>query len=207
MNYKQQKSFICFLSILSVAAICYFAPRINAGAIKTGGAYTIADDSFTAAGAPGIEGSTYWLVFSAGQPVGQMTLTGGSGYELEGGYISGIEAVYQITKSIPLVEKPAAYSGAAGDIVPGARLTYKLDFTNQGEAAQTGTTILEDPIPATLSYVPGTISLTLNNTAVPQTDGLDGDACAYMATDTVHCVLQNVGAGATGSVIFKAVVK
>jgi uncharacterized repeat protein (TIGR01451 family) len=208
MNNKRKIIYI--YSILSVLAISllFFGVYLNAGAIKNGGPYSIIDDSFTIAGAPDIHDSTYWLVFSAGQPVGQKTMSG-SGYDLEGGYISGIEAVYEITKSITQVETPAGYPGSAGDIAPGARLTYRLLFTNHGEAAQTGTTILDDPIPAWLDYASGTISLTLNNSATAQTDALDGDACSYTATGTIaiHCALQNVGAGATGSVSFKAVVK
>ena len=207
-NRTVRKRFVLILGGVLAAAVCaFFAVRLSAGAVKTGGQYTILDDSFTIAGAAGIGDSTYRLVFSAGQPVGQMTLSTGP-YEIEGGYVSGITAVYQIAKSNQRVEAPAGYTGAAGDIVPGSRITYKLDFTNYGEAAETGTTIIEDSIPANLlSYASGTISLTLNDTTTAQTDALDGDACAYMATAAIHCLLPNVGAGATGALSFKAVVQ
>lgn len=194
------------LALLGLAVFAVFCDRTEAGAVKSGaGGYEIADDSFTISGAPGIGGSNYWLIFAAGQPVGHKDLTGGT-YEIEGGYVSGIEAVFQITKTVTQVESPVGYTGAPGDVVPGARINYKLEFTNQGEAARTGTTLLEDPVPASLTYAAGSIILTLNDTPAAQTDTLDGDACAYMATDSIHCLITNIGAGATGSVTFKAVV-
>jgi len=211
MKMKTSKLFFLSLLALFFCAASLITCKLYAGAVKTGGPYSIVDDSFTAAGAAGLAEAgptpSYWLIFSAGQPIGPpvgQTVLSGNGYELESGYISGIEAVYQITKTVTAVETPA---GAPSGIVPGARINYKLEFANPGEAAQTNSTLLEDPIPSDLEYASGTIFFTLDNATSAMTDALDGDSCGYTATASIRCVIANVKAGATGSVVFKAIVK
>ncbi|HOX27516.1 MAG TPA: hypothetical protein PLQ76_00020 [bacterium] len=197
------------LSAAAVVTIILFfvaIPVVIAGVVKTGGGYEISDDAFNAAGSANLSGGTYRLLHSVGQTVGTESLTG-TGTSVEGGFISGIESVFQVSNSIISVESPAGFTGAPGSIVPGARLTFKFDFSNQGEATESGTALIDDPVPTALSYASGTIILTLNNASTPQTDTLDGDSCSYTASDSIHCLIQNIDAGATGTLIFKAIVK
>lgn len=199
---KQMKAVAVFvLFTLYLAA----ALTVKAGQIKTGGTYDITDDSMTAAGRADVTGGSYWLLFSAGQPAGQEDMAGGT-YSLEGGFVSGVIPVFQVTKTITNVETPAGYTGNPTDQVPGGRLTYKIEFENFGEGANNA--LIEDAIPAFATYSPVSIVLTLNNTPSGQSDDKDGDPCAYMAaTTSVSCLIPGVGAGATGAVIFKAIIK
>jgi len=189
-----------------VTALYLFAAlAVRAGQIKTGGSYDITDDSMTAAGSAGLTGGTYWLLYSAGQPVGRTDMAGGP-FDLEGGFVSGVIPVFQVTKTVQSVEAPAGYSGDPADQVPGARMTYRLEFENFGEGASNA--LLEDTIPVYATYSPGSIILNLNDTPAPQSDAQDADECAYMAaTDSISCLIPGVGAGATGAVVFIAVIK
>ena len=208
MNKSGRKNTKKLWFAAAVAVIAFasaVAVRTLAGPVKTGGTYQILDDSLTNGGSTGVTGSSYWLVFAAGQPVGHEDMTGGT-YSLEGGYVSGITAVYHVTKTVSQVETPVGYTGTVNvDKVPGGRLTYKLDFTNYGEAAKN--TLIEDVVGSDMTYASSTIQLVLNNTPSAMTDGLDGDECGYMsATSSVHCILPDVAAGATGALIFKTII-
>ncbi len=187
--------------------------RASTDGEKTGGPYSISNDSITIAGKE-VTGSTYVLLYSAGQIIGtpadaaENVLKGGV-YKLESGFISGMEGVFNITKTIVTNLAPTAngYTGAATDIVPGSTVMYKLYFENIGEEPGYST-LIEDPLPSTVDYASGTISLTLNDTAVAQTDALDvADSCSFMATDSIHCMLTDLGAGATGSITYTVVIR
>lgn len=174
-----------------------------AGSVKTGGTYYLSGDQFTTAGSKN-SGGAYELLFSAGQPVGHDDMTGGT-YAIEGGFVSGVVPVFQAAKSLSLSEAPAGYAGPGTDKVPGTRLTYTVDFTNLGEGANN--VLIEDALPAGMTFLPATIELTVDNTTTAMTDGLDGDECAYMAaTSSVHCLISGVAAGATGAVVFKTTI-
>lgn len=173
-----------------------------AGVEKTGGTYTISGDQFTGGGVL-TSGGAYVMFYSAGQPLGHEDMTGGT-YNLEGGYVSGVTPVFDITKSIAQVEPPAGYTGSAADRAPGSRLTYEIYILNLGD--QGFNVLVEDPFPANLTYSTSSISLTKSGVTNAMTDGMDADQCAYMATDSVHCLIESFQAGATASVVFKAVI-
>jgi hypothetical protein len=210
----KKKHLLFFCGLILAAVFALYACMLNAGEIKTYHSHLgfpddvvteIVDDSFTIAGTAGQTDTFpngYRLIFSAGQPftlpAGQNVLSGGA-YELEPGFISGIEAVYTLQASIQQIT-PAA--GAPAGLVPGALITYKLDFYNPGEAAEM--TVIDDPIPANLTYASGTIFLTKDNVTVLQSDAINGDPCGYTATSSIRCVIPNLGAGATGAVTFQA---
>jgi len=201
-------------AIVMTCACAIFAGRLLAGGVeKTGGPYSISNDSITIAGTE-VTGSTYVLLYSAGQVFGtpadasENVLKGGV-YKLESGFISGIEGVFNITKTVLQQQAPTAngYTGAATDIVPGSTITYKLYFENTGDEPAYST-LIEDPLPSTVDYASGTISLTLDNTTTAQTDALDvTDSCSFTATDSIHCLLSNLNAGATGTVIYSVIVR
>lgn len=184
---------------LSFVALCAVS---FAGAEKTGGTYTISGDQFTESGAL-TTGGPYVMFYSAGQPVGQADMTGGT-YELEGGYVSGVLPAFDITKTLVQIEQPVGYTGSVTDRAPGSRLTYEIEVANNGD--QGFNALIEDPLPANLTYSTSTISLTLSAVTTAMTDGMDADQCAYMATDSIHCLIESFPAGATASVIFKGII-
>lgn len=187
---------VVFLSVVVTCIISY------AGAEKTGGTYAIVSDQLTAAGSK-TTGGPYVMIYSACQPVGHGDLNGGP-YNMEGGYISGILPEFDITKTLSLVEIPVGYTGTVADRAPGTRLTYTVSVTNNGD--QGFNVLVEDPTPANLTYSTTSIFLTVSGITTAMTDGMDGDQCAYMATDTVHCLIESFGAGATAAVVFKAII-
>lgn len=192
--------FLVFAAIKSIAGEIKKYPALSANPT-----YSIEDDSFSISGATEIKNMSqdYWLVFSSGQPAGYKLLTdlyNNSKYEVEGGYISGIESVFTLTKTLYLVESPSGFPGTSGSVAPGARITYKLNFVNDGEAADTGSVVILDPLPSTLGST-GTVAF--NMAGATSSDY----SCEFTATDTVHCLVQNVAAGATGTVTYQAVVK
>lgn len=71
--------------------------------------------------------------------------------------------------------------------LPGSIVTYTINLTNSGTVAGTNV-VISDPIPANLTYVPG--SITLNGVA--KTDANDGDEANFNVT-TANAVTINVG--------------
>lgn len=192
-----------------------------AAGLKTGGSYEIANDAFSIGGTSVISGGTYKVISSVGREAGyadlfQTPATFTSGYMIEGGYVSGIEAVFDVYKVASVVAAPVGggYAGGASDVVPGARITYTVTFSNKGEAAinyVTGATEgyasiqIQSLVPAELDFEPGTIVLN----AVAQTDANDypADACYYNAGATQVVCIVPMTAGASGSFSFSGIVK
>ena len=85
--------------------------------------------------------------------------------------------------------------------VPGATLTYTLTATVTGSGTASNL-VISDPIPAGVTYVPG--SITLGGTA--KTDATDGDE-AIFSTNTVTVNTGNVAGGQTRVVTFRAVIQ
>lgn len=190
---------LCIVGILTIRSAV-----TDAGVTKTGGGYTMEIDALDAAGRTGMAGGVYTALFSAGQPLGYATMTGGT-YELQGGFVSGIEAVFSVVKTISAVEAPPSYTGGAADPVPGARVTYLLTFTNYGEAADPGSALVEDHIPANATYSAGTLKLK----DAAQTDVSDGDYCRYDGGPPAKVVCENfdVAAGESGTMTFKVIIE
>jgi len=196
---------VLFSVVLAGVVIATVSTIAPGGPRKTGGNYEISTDSLSGASGLGVSGSTYMLIYSAGQPLGRVDMTGGT-YDIEGGFVSGMEAIFKIVKSEESVEAPAGYPGNPTDKVPGGRVTYKLEFTNYGEAAHEA--LVEDVVPVQMAYASSTIELVMDITPASQTDDpLDADECGYMvATSSVHCLIPDIEAGATGAVVFKAII-
>jgi uncharacterized repeat protein (TIGR01451 family) len=204
------------------AALLVVALALPAAAgLKTGGTYEIANDALSIAGSALLTGGTYTVISSVGREAGYIDLfqtpaTFMSGYMVEGGYVSGVEAVFDVYTQSSVVAAPVGggYLGGATDVVPGARITYTVNFSNKGEAAinyVTGATVgyaniqISTFVPAEMDYEPGTIILN----AVAQTDAIDypADACHYFSGTTQVVCIVPVTAGASGSFSFSGIVK
>ncbi|HIJ87036.1 MAG TPA: DUF11 domain-containing protein, partial [Desulfuromonadales bacterium] len=70
---------------------------------------------------------------------------------------------------------------SAGAYKPGDLITYTVTLTNSGSAAATAV-VFTDPLPANLTYVPGTLKLSVNGAAfAAKTDAADNDGVKYDA--------------------------
>lgn len=220
--------FHCSRVIVFAAVIVVFARGFAFAGSKTAGGYELSGESFSGSGGTGVTAGAYALTFSVGQQAGRVDLfqnpgpgQATSGYVIEAGYVSGMEAVFDIFSVTAGASAPVSlgYTGAASDTVPGARVTYNITYSNKGEAAVCDNsaggcpagTLSEIPVtaalPAEVVYDAGSIVLN----AVAQTDALDfvsgANECGYdSGTKAVKCVISMV-AGASGSFQFTAVIK
>jgi uncharacterized repeat protein (TIGR01451 family) len=85
-------------------------------------------------------------------------------------------------------------------LMPGATMTYQIIVTLNGVGTATGLAI-SDPIPANVTYVPGSITVG----GVAMTDAVDADS-AQFATNTVSVALGNVAAPASVVITFRATI-
>jgi uncharacterized repeat protein (TIGR01451 family) len=119
---------------------------------------------------------------------------GAQGRALGSYLVSGVNA--SLAKSVVAVVDPSG-----GDrIMTGSVLTYRL-VVSFGGTGVADNVVVKDPLPATLSYVRG--SLTVNGAA--RTDSEDGDAASVLA-GAVQVALGAVTAPATRVIEFKATV-
>ena len=84
--------------------------------------------------------------------------------------------------------------------IPGAVVEYTLLITNTGTGAA-DSVVVNDPIPANLTYLPGSISVE----GVAQTDAVDADSAQFVA-NTVTATLGTLGAGANRTIRFRGTV-
>lgn len=85
-------------------------------------------------------------------------------------------------------------------LMPGSIMTYQITVTLNGVGTATGLAV-SDPIPANVTYVPGSISVG----GVAMTDAVDADS-AQFATNTVSVALGNVAAPASVVITFRATI-
>ena len=80
----------------------------------------------------------------------------------------------------------------------GDTLQYQLSFTNSGQDTATDV-VIRDPLPANLSYVPGSILVTsgANASTTAKTDATGDDVGEYVAADRLVRVRLGTGANAT----------
>ena len=97
---------------------------------------------------------------------------------------------------------PSKSVSPTGVVAPAQILTYTIAVPNTGNGNTTGTT-LADPIPAGMTYVPG--STTLNGTAVPDVAGAMPFASAAQINSPTRPAGQ-INAGETATVVFKVTV-
>lgn len=111
-----------------------------------------------------------------------------------GGGTVSTGSTFPILSATKTVEGPTALN--IGQIT-----TYKVSVTNSGSSSSTHTTLV-DPLPAQLSYVPGTLTLE----GVPQTDISDGDAGDFGITtpNTVTFIVPSIIVGQTIVVSYQA---
>ncbi|GEM_PF-1971589 len=205
---KKKASLIVAAALAAV--LLTSAAVLFAGQIKEGGPYKIMSDSLTSGGSAGVvEDSTYRVLYSVGQSAGAGAQTGGGGISLEGGFVSGIEAAFILDNAIAEIEAPAGHSGGPQDAVPGARITYRLEFENRGEAAINAVVSTDGPLPSELEFdrfATGSLKLVLNNVETIQDPAVGVDSCDVVAEEIV-CEIADIAAGATGAVVFRAVIK
>jgi uncharacterized repeat protein (TIGR01451 family) len=105
---------------------------------------------------------------------------------------------FAMIKTVPKVLDPRGTSV----VMPGAELTYQIVATLSGAGIASGL-VLTDPLPATTTYVPG--SMVLDGLA--QTDAADADPAQFMAaTQTVSVSLGNVASPANIVITFRATI-
>lgn len=121
---------------------------------------------------------------------GRATQAGGTGRFLVSGVSMGL------AKSVAGVRDPAGGTR----VMPGAVLTYRIVLTLAGSGIAEAVA-MQDPLPASLTYVPG--SLSVDGTS--RTDAADGDGVAA-ANNTVSADFGSVTAPATRVIEFRATV-
>jgi len=110
----------------------------------------------------------------------------------QGGYV-----ISQISASLTKSQSVQDPNGG-GSAVPGAIITYTLEFTLSGNGDITDATVT-DPIPANTSYVPG--SLTLNGGSL--SDAADADAGQFTGSQIEVALPSPLSAPSTQTVTFK----
>lgn len=120
---------------------------------------------------------------------------GSAGSTATGTYLVSVVAV-GVTKTVASVVDP----GGGTRVMPGAVLTYRLvvNATGTGTASNV---VVADPLPATLAFVPG--SITVDGAA--RTDAADGDDSSF-SSGTVRTVLPSLTAPQSRAIEFKATV-
>ncbi|MEP7049552.1 MAG: isopeptide-forming domain-containing fimbrial protein [Pseudomonadota bacterium] len=83
-----------------------------------------------------------------------------------------------------------------GSILPGDELEYVITASNSGNDASINT-VVTDPLPAGVTYTPGSLQVSTGANLGPKTDAKDGDQGDYDAT--TRTVTVRVGTGATGA--------
>ena len=83
-----------------------------------------------------------------------------------------------------------------GDVERGDTLTYAITVINNGSDASENT-ILTDPLPEGVTFVPGSISIVSGANSGDKTDAVDSDQAEYV--DATRTVTVRLGAGADGT--------
>jgi uncharacterized repeat protein (TIGR01451 family)/MYXO-CTERM domain-containing protein len=83
-----------------------------------------------------------------------------------------------------------------GSILPGDELEYVVTASNSGNDASVNT-VVTDPLPAGVTYKPGSLQVSTGANLGPKTDAKDGDQGEYDAA--TRTITVRVGTGATGA--------
>lgn len=126
---------------------------------------------------------------------GVLVVAGSTQASAAGSYlVSGVSL--GLAKSVAGVRDPAGGTR----VMSGAVLTYRIVLTLTG-AGVAENVAMQDPLPSTLTYVPGSLSVD----GTPRTDAADADGVSA-AGNTVNADFGNVTAPATRVIEFKATV-
>ncbi len=115
-----------------------------------------------------------------------------------------VGALLSLSKSVTHVQDPFGCSAPSGcRIVPGAMLTYRIDVVASGSGTLDDL-VLSDPIPANMSYVPGSLIVD----GVPRTDAADTDLADFGVSqpNTVTVSPGSVSAPLTSWFSFRATI-
>ncbi len=135
----------------------------------------------------GMDGSTAYggQIGEFGAPVGAFWLATNTAYSSTNWILTVAAPDLSLTKSIEAVDQPGGGIYTGSDPVPGARITYKLVYANNGSAGATSVRII-DMIPTNyVTYVAGSLrqdgntAATWATAATTPTDADDADEGAY----------------------------
>jgi uncharacterized repeat protein (TIGR01451 family) len=87
----------------------------------------------------------------------------------------------------------------------GATITYTLSYHNTGGVAAEDV-VISDTVPASTTYVPGSLAILTDTNWIPLTDGVDGDPGAYVSP-TLIIAPGVVGAGEQGLIRYNVQIK
>lgn len=171
------------------ASVTIFVVSTTPGGVSDGnrGGVRLTATSRTGVGAPGTSFS------GAGDGGGDAVLgtTGGDGSD---------DGFYQVSAATVALVKSATVADPFGgtSAVPGSVITYTIVATTSGSGNLPNLAI-NDAIPATTTYVPGSIRLG----GAPLTDAADADAGSF-ASNAISVSLGTVAGGQTRTVTFQA---
>lgn len=190
----------------------YVVCNVPAGVIATDLAIVSLTATVLEGGAPGVPGAPLAQDAGADDPASVQVVfadAAGSDDAARDGRHSArdayrVGALLTLTKSVTNVQDPFGCSAASGcRIVPGAILTYRIDVI-VGGSGTLDDLVLSDPIPANMSYLPG--SLVVDGT--PRSDAADSDEADFgiTAPNTVTVTPGNVSAPLTSWFSFRALI-
>ena len=112
---------------------------------------------------------------------------------------SGDDGSYRVRTAIVTFTKAASVAGPFGgtSVIPGSVITYTLTASVAGTGTLNNIAVT-DPIPATTTYRPGTITLE----GAPQTDAADADAGRFTGS-AIAVALGSIGAGTSRTITFQ----
>ena len=131
---------------------------------------------------------------SAGATSAQLQATSSGDLFFLGGFVTGISTLFPVfsesTKTYVNVSRPGK------PVIPGDTVKYTLNVVNSGSDASIGT-VLRDPLPPELTYVPGSLQILSGPNAGAKTDTSGDDQAEYDPQTRTLTVRIGNGANAT----------
>ena len=131
---------------------------------------------------------------SAGATSAQLRATSNGDLFFLGGFLTGISTLFPVfsdsTKTYVNVSRPGK------PVIPGDTVKYTLNIVNNGSDTSINT-VMRDPLPPELTYVPGSLKIASGTNAGPKTDMAGDDQAEYDATTRTLTVRLGTGADAT----------
>ena len=131
---------------------------------------------------------------SAGATSAQVQATSSGDLFFLGGFVTGISTLFPVfsesTKTYVNVSRPGK------PVIPGDTVKYTINVVNSGSDASINT-VMRDPLPAELTYVPGSLTITSGMNSGAKTDAPGDDQAEY--DSNTRSLIVRVGAGADAS--------